>query len=204
MLMANMNVKGQCPDGWSSVIDAEYTWWCDWTYSYCYYQDPSTGQYYIKIIDIVTPEPCWSFRTGQTSWNQIKAALRDSLLSQIVKFLTTTNIWDDIEIPQKPGNFCFWFVNTPTCYPVGYQGYEHKNEPCTDKTPRPCNLALVMISWDYKYDEYQQPMRDDSGNIIYITYVNRTWYPPPQDYSGYYTCPPYYIPLEPTCLDNCY
>lgn len=203
MILSNVKMEA-CPPGWSGPVTAHYIWKCEWTYIFCYYLDPVTGEYSIQISYIEAKEPCWWYGTPEGSWEAIKRPLRDSILSQILKFLIASNIWDEIEIPQCPQDFCFWFVNEPACYFTGYEGYRHKQEPCPEKTPRPCNRAIVTICWDYKYDEYGEPTRDDYGNLIYITYTTRTWYPPLNDNSDPYRCPPLLYPTEPPCNDNCY
>jgi len=63
IFMANLNVKGQGPDGWTGPVVADISLYCDWTYEYCYYYDPMnlsflitiTGQYFTK------EEPCWYY-----------------------------------------------------------------------------------------------------------------------------------------------
>ncbi|HPI20881.1 MAG TPA: hypothetical protein PKY56_10970, partial [Candidatus Kapabacteria bacterium] len=207
MFMANMNVKGQCPEGWTGPVFANIFLYCDWTYEYCYYYDPMTLSYLITITDqYITEEPCQYYgyddRQWGSIWRNIRKELRDSMMYRIVKELTT-NVWTEESIPQCPSDFFFWFINTPACYLAGYYGGHHKDDPCPEKKPRDCDTARVVICWDYVYDDEKNIICDEDGNPIIKHYITRYWDPAISPEGEIYECPKGYGTENP-CYDNCY
>ncbi len=174
MIMANMNVKAICPDGWTEVTGTLYYNGCQYEYTYCY--GILNDLHCMSLNDVSVKAPCDS-----NDYEANARVIKDKILLQIGAYLESVGFFGR-PIPECPaGTECLLEVYDAICYNRWYyEDGKYKMYKCDDLL-RSCNVTIYYCWEDL-----------GGGNRVLRLYRTGRFYGPP--------CPLY----PPGCRNNCY